>query len=620
MIDGYLIDEMSPKTDSELLNEYAEHGVETAFAEIVHRHTNLVYSCVIRQVGSPEVAAEIAQNVFIGLARAARVLSPKLAGNASLAGWLCRTARNLSLNSRRDEFRRQSRERQVMEINPVSESAPDWEHLRPFLDDAMSELSEPDYDAVVMRFFQNQDLRSVGLALGVSDDTAQKRVSRALDKLRELLSRRGITTSAGALSVALATNAVQAAPAGLAVTISAAAQLTGTAASTSAAAITKTIAMTTLQKTVITVAVISATTALIIQHQSRVSLSEENQSLRRQLAQIEADNAGLSNTVAQLKATPAPRPASLDMAVFSATNSVAPPFQQVSDFIDSHRELPREQVEAYLQQNHRNIESLLAAFQVSRDPSYLREAATNSPNDPAVQFAVIANNAFPDEQRKWIDAFKASTPDNALSWYFSALDYFKSKHPDQAIQELTRATRRQFYGDYAAQTTQAVEEMYDSAGWPALAAKAAAPGTASTSASYFNVLKALANETVQTQQQYQNQGDTGSASSMASMGIELGTQLRRASGPIDQLVGIGIEKKILAQLDPSANYDFLGRPVSEVLAELDRQKETIREALQIRDQMRPTLDESELNNYWDREKLYGEMYALQWLQSKHRRP
>ena len=107
---------------------------------------------------------------------------------------------------------------------------------------------------------------------------------------------------------------------------------------------------------------------------------------------------------------------------------------------------------------------------------------------------------------------------------------------------------------------------------------------------------------------------------MAALGMALGDQLRRSGQPIDQLVGIGIEKKLLAQLDPAGAYAFLGRPVSEVLAELDQQKAAIREALQVRDQLRPTLDESELSNYWEREKLYGEMYALRWLQSKHRQP
>ena len=200
---------MQPKSDALLLREYAEHGAETAFAEIVTRHTNLVYSAALRQVDSPDVAAEVAQSAFIGLARGARSLSPKLDGNASLAGWLCRSARNISLNLRRDEFRRHSRERQAMEnLDSMPDTAPDWERLRSVLDEAMAELSEPDYDAVVLRFFKNLDLRSVGLTLGLSDDAAQKRVSRALDKLRDLLSQRGIATPAVALSTVLSANAV----------------------------------------------------------------------------------------------------------------------------------------------------------------------------------------------------------------------------------------------------------------------------------------------------------------------------------------------------------------------------------------------------------------------------
>src|SRR5438093_9779774 len=144
--------EMQPKSDAHLLREYAGQGEESSFAEIVSRHTNLVYSAALRQVDSPAVAAEIAQSVFIGLARGARLLSPRLAEDASLAGWLCRSARNLSLNLRRDEFRRHSRERLAMEqLDPSSETTPDWERLRPVLDEAMSELDEPDYDALVMR-------------------------------------------------------------------------------------------------------------------------------------------------------------------------------------------------------------------------------------------------------------------------------------------------------------------------------------------------------------------------------------------------------------------------------------------------------------------------------------
>jgi len=134
------------------------------------------------------------------------------------------------------------------------------------------------------------------------------------------------------------------------------------------------------------------------------------------------------------------------------------------------------------------------------------------------------------------------------------------------------------------------------------------------------MLKELANETVQTEQHYFSQADTSSAVSMVAMGMRLGDQLRRASTGIDQLVGITIEKRMLAQLDPAGNYDFLGRPVSEALAELDRQKQALAGAYKTSDQVCPTLNESELNSYWERKKLYGEAYALQWLQSKHRQP
>ena len=254
---------------------------------------------------------------------------------------------------------------------------------------------------------------------------------------------------------------------------------------------------------------------------------------------------------------------------------------------------------------------------MSHDQSYLREAATNFPNTAFVQFAIIADKVFPEDQRKWIDAFKASSPDNALAWYFSALDYFNSKQPDLAIPELVQATRRQSFDTYAGQASQAVEEMCDLAGWPPLAAKAWAPS--SESSSYLNSLRTLVNQMMQAQQQDLTKGDAVAANSMASMGMVLGNELR-AGSPLEQLVEIAIEQKILGQLDPSVNYDFLGLPVSKALAELDQQKQAIRVALTTKDQVLPTLNETDLTSYFERKKLYGEMNAVQWLQSKHPQP
>jgi len=289
--DGYYSCEMETKSDVQLLRDYATRGVEAAFTQLVHRHTNLVYSAGLRQVGSPEAAAEIAQNVFLGLARGAKALVPRLAEEGSLAGWLCRSTRNLSLNFRRDEFRRQSRERKVMEqLAATSEDAPDWERLCRVLDDAMSELSEADYDLLVLRFYKSLDYRAVGAAMDLSDDAAQKRVSRALDKLRELLSQRGIRTSTAALSVVIAANAVQAAPAGLALSISSAA-LGGAATSTSTIiAATKTIAMTTLQKSLAVATVTILATVEIHQARQASQFRRQAQILQEQRAPLAEQN------------------------------------------------------------------------------------------------------------------------------------------------------------------------------------------------------------------------------------------------------------------------------------------------------------------------------------------
>jgi hypothetical protein len=104
------------------------------------------------------------------------------------------------------------------------------------------------------------------------------------------------------------------------------------------------------------------------------------------------------------------------------------------------------------------------------------------------------------------------------------------------------------------------------------------------------------------------------------MGLVLGTRLGTGANNqsiIDQLVGIAIEKNVLGQLDAAGTYDFLGRPVSEVAAELDRQKQSIRQATEFKQQLVPSLNATDLVNYLDREKLYGEPEATAWLQAKY---
>ena len=284
--------EMQEQSDAQLLREYAERGCEPAFREIVTRHADLVYSAALRCVNSSDLACDVAQSVFTDLSRKARPLADKLADNASLVGWLYRSTRFAALNQLRDDRRRLAHERQAMEqLLSNSETAPDWDRIRPVLDEAMNNLKDEDRDALLLRYFKNHDFRNVGRALGVSDDAAQKRVSRAVEHLREFFTKRGVTVGASGLVVIISANAVQAAPAGLAVTISTAAIFAGTTITSAATATAiKTIAMTTLQKTIITAALAAVAGAGIYEARQAAQLREQNHTLQQQQAPLAEQN------------------------------------------------------------------------------------------------------------------------------------------------------------------------------------------------------------------------------------------------------------------------------------------------------------------------------------------
>lgn len=221
---------MDNLSDSDLLQAYVTRRSEPAFAALVDRHLDLVYSAALRQVHDPHLAEEVAQAVFLILAQKGAEMRP----GTILSGWLYRTARFAASHALRTEYRRQRREQEAQQMQPApSDSDSDWEHIAPVLDEAMNRLSAKDRDAVVLHFFEKKSLREVGLALGTNEDAAQKRVSRAVEKLRVFITRRQTLTSGVALSSLLAAHAVHAAPTTLASSITAASLSNATAASAS---------------------------------------------------------------------------------------------------------------------------------------------------------------------------------------------------------------------------------------------------------------------------------------------------------------------------------------------------------------------------------------------------
>jgi RNA polymerase sigma factor (sigma-70 family) len=265
--------------DMALVQEYAQSSSEQAFGALVSRHVNLVYSVALRQVRDAHLAEEIAQNVFIILARKAKSLSPK----TILSGWLCRTARYISADALRTQRRRQSREQesQMQSISSESDSAA-WNQIAPLLDEALNGLEEREHDAVVLRFFDGKPLKQVGAEMGTTEDAARMRVNRGLEKLRKFFMKRGVTLSATAITATVAANSVQAAPAGLAATITAATFSGATITTAALAAATKAVTMTTLQKTLLAAFLVAAAGIGIYEARTAAQLRAENQSLQQQ--------------------------------------------------------------------------------------------------------------------------------------------------------------------------------------------------------------------------------------------------------------------------------------------------------------------------------------------------
>jgi RNA polymerase sigma factor (sigma-70 family) len=289
--------------DFELLRQFAKTNSQDAFAELARRHVNLVYSAALRQVhNDAHLAHDVAQTVFTDLARKAGSLSRR----KNLTGWLYTSAHFAAAKIVRTENRRRDREEKFMReptnesgtgFQPVS-SAPetDWNKIRPTLDDAMHELRESDREAILLRYFENRQFAEVGAKLGLNENAARMRVERALEKLRAIFAKRGITTATAFASV-ISANAIQTAPVNLAATLTTASIA---AAGTGTFTLLKIMTATKLKLAFSAIVFAGAATAFVVQQQTQSKLRGENELLQQQIAQLQTDNENVSNRLAKI--------------------------------------------------------------------------------------------------------------------------------------------------------------------------------------------------------------------------------------------------------------------------------------------------------------------------------
>ncbi len=264
---------MADANDMDLLRDFAGQNSEPAFAELVRRHLNLVYSVALRYTGNTGDAQDVAQAVFIILARKAAGLSARTV----VTGWLYETTRFTSIRLLRTHARRRAHEQEAF-MQSILEKPADhnlWRQLAPHLEAAMSRLAERDRTLLALRFYENKSGAEAAALLGIREETARKRTNRALEKLRKFFAKRGVDSTTAMIAGTISANSVQAAPVALAKTVTAVAIAKGAAASGSTLTLIKgalkIMAWTKMKTAIVVGAVVllaaGTVTTLVVQHQ-----------------------------------------------------------------------------------------------------------------------------------------------------------------------------------------------------------------------------------------------------------------------------------------------------------------------------------------------------------------
>jgi len=278
------------------------------------------------------------------------------------------------------------------------------------------------------------------------------------------------------------------------------------------------------------------------------------------------------------------------------------------------KQLSREQIDAYLEKTKRSPDSLINAYIQTLDTNFLAEAAEKYPDNSIVQWALASrlSASTANERQHSLEKLKASSPDNALPNYLSALDAFKAGQPEKAIAEMDAASTKK-YNSFDRERMQSSEEMFLLSGLSPVEAREQA--TTQLLLPNLSDMKLLADEINSLQKKYLANGDTASSQQLSALTVEASRKLAQANNPtlIGELVGFAMENIALKNLDAGTYYEFLGKTPGERLQEIKNRKQEVNELVPVFSQKYQSLTDAEKTIYLERWNLHGEMNAMRWL-------
>jgi hypothetical protein len=304
-------------------------------------------------------------------------------------------------------------------------------------------------------------------------------------------------------------------------------------------------------------------------------------------------------------------------SVASTNNST----REATELPTETEDLTREEINAYLTQKNHSADSLVAAYRLTFDTNFLKEAAAKYPTDPHVQFTVLRKELFPEDRWHWLEAYEESTPDNSLVNYLAAYWHLKEGQTEQALAEFTRADAKPRLDVYWLDEAQAVSEAYMSAGFAP--ADARLEGIARSMTPIFPLL--VQRDISALAVQYQQSGDPSTANSLTAMELRLGERLITGDAGKsleNEFIGYTLQRTVLTSLDPSTAVEFGGttETAAERLADLRTKAKSIYEvvkAVPIDELVAShTMSDDDVLAYFEHVRSDGEFAAMQWLRDK----